>query len=477
MRNILLIIFVSFSVLTCGKEKFSANKIEDSSVSNQIKKNTEIHQISNFTLIKPQVDFMFLWDNSPSSIYLNNSTREALSNTVNQISNEFDYQILMAPLIGENNNEAFFIDYDPSNTPLAHSMMVHLSEAKNKFLTFTRKGDKENGLDRVKELFEINMSNGIFRNSARHIVVLMSNGDDLAGPTPVPNYDLNEYLPPKFEALKNIRDSLSSTQFRFISIVPYSTCSGVKWGNIVYKEVSSKFYSLPYDNNAPSPTDQNGKNFPDSYDICSISDFSKLFDGINNTIKQELIPHRYNFWPIILTTDSNYMTHNDIDTSEIVVEKISQDSPPENIPKSNNDGFQYVGFKTSQNTRFFPTSGEPYTGFFIQLNGTAKVSYPDYIKISIKTRPEYYGYVHLNYRPEPTTISLSINGIKISQGGSNGWEYLGTDPTSKNIRIVSLTNLNEQFPAVIKSGWFLKVQGNAIYSNGATVIVKYFPMN
>jgi hypothetical protein len=57
---------------------------------------------SQSTQIRPKVDFLFVWDNSTSTFFINSQTKQALQSTITLMSDRFDYRILLAPLIDSN---------------------------------------------------------------------------------------------------------------------------------------------------------------------------------------------------------------------------------------------------------------------------------------------------------------------------------------------------------------------------------------
>ena len=63
------------------------------------------------TRVAPKVDFLFLWDNTTSSRFINPETAKALKNTINLISPRFDYHIVLAPLKHQErtNSSEFFL--------------------------------------------------------------------------------------------------------------------------------------------------------------------------------------------------------------------------------------------------------------------------------------------------------------------------------------------------------------------------------
>lgn len=448
---------------SCSKESFAPKKNQDSFSASSVQ-SSSASQCAGFTLVKPPVDFLFLWDNTSSQYFVNDQTKQALNNTIALVSNRFDYHIMMAPLVGSGNSSAFLVAENPNGlTSSALNMLVPQSDAASRLGSFpTSTQSNEKGLERVNQLISNNRSNHIFRQNSYVIIVLMSNGDDLVytnnglvnGPA------TNNYIEQQKNTLFSLKNAMSSEQMRFISLVAFNACQSGFKANYSYKKMSDLVY---IDSGA---YDQAGRPFPDSYDICSTG-FIHLFDGINNAIQDVLINHVYDAWPI----SSNAQLTFNPDTI-----KVKKSNGQEFFPVSgpgNGSGFRYIGY-TSRNTRLLPTPGEPFTGHMIELYDSARVTYPECLIVETETPIEYYGYVHLQAKPVVNTIKLVINGTTISQSTTNGWEYIGYK-SSQNLKIVGPTNDSPASPALNKTGYFLKLRGSAIYSNGASVNVTYDP--
>lgn len=507
--KILTLFLVGLFLASCSKEAFTTKSKVENSNTNPIQINSS-KSCSSFTLIKPQVDFLFLWDNSSSTTFINDQTKTALNNTIDLISSRFDYHILLAPLIGSGNSYAKFV----SETPVglgseALGMKVDRSQAANSLNFPQVQGTLEAGADRVRELLALNMSNGIFRQGAYHIVVVMSNEDDnswIQGAYPTA-YDRDQYVKTKLHQILCLRGnyypspgmgscsggSLNSLQMRFISLVAKTDkCGGSKptWDqNRVYKELSSKIYTQPYSNGTPMPTDQ-GNPSPDpdgivafdTYDICN-QDFLHLFDGINNSIQDTLIKHKYDYWPVATSGASA------IDPNEVRVYKDGNEVMKLSEPVMGaQNGFTFTNAVQTVNTRYEPTAGEPFSGYVVRLYGNARVTYPECMTVQTQSPKEYYGYIALQAKPVESTINLKINGVSIPQSSSNGWQLVksGGNPvyfSSKNIKITgpgqfcpsSSTTYCEGTPTSLKSGYMIQLFGNAVYSNGAAIELNYTP--
>lgn len=455
--------FVFLLLFSCSKSEFAPIKKKDATKINAASVSLA-KSCSAFTLIKPPVDFLFLWDNTSSQVFVTPQTKQALNNTIALISTRFDYHILMAPLIGSGNNNAYLaVENQSGLNASAASMIVPQDQAAQKLSTFpSSSASSEDGLQRSYDLINNNRANGIFRNNAYVVVVLMSNGDyyhfNGANTDPIITDQHIDALRDNFVML---RDSLEAEQFRFITLVPFTSCQSGFKQNYSYKKMSG----LLYNSKTPPRDDQRGRPYPDSYDICS-TDFLHLFDGINNTIQDSLISHVYDAWPI---SSNSSLTFN---PNRIEVTKSNGVTIPA-VSGPSSSGFRYIGY-TTRDTRLLPTPGEPFTGHMIELYGSSRVTYPECLIVKTESPMDYYGYVHLQTRPVVNTIELTINGAVIPQSSTNGWEYIGYN-SNLNLKITGPGNYTSAHDGLYKTGYFLRVNGNAVYSNGASVNVTYDP--
>ena len=316
------------------------------------------------------------------------------------------------------------------------------------------------------------------------MIVLMANGDDNSYITFKDNDRIRQdYLKEKKREFLRIRDrELQSSMFRFISLVPHVHECRPKWQlNIVYKEMSKILYEAPYPNNNPSPTDQNcspGRRHctPDSYDLCQ-ADFKYIFDGPNNSLVVRIDGHRYDHWLISPKREVTF------DHNKITVKKNTEQILKEN---DRSNGFLYIGYREGINTRFEPTPGEPVTGHVIRLYGKGVVDYPECLIITTQTPLDHFGYIPLKSKPYADSIEVKIDGKTILQSSTNGWTLLkdakGNPKYFKNknmkIQDPSQTENNihlEDHPPLYKTGYMLKVHGDAIFTNNSKIQVIYFP--
>lgn len=500
--NLILLALLSVLITSCGEEGFKVSRVEQSNtVRNRTVETSASCSLS--TLIRPKVDFLFLWDNSSSTLFINDQTKAALNNMVNKISSRFDYRVMHAPLLGSGNSNTYVVSSDPIDGNLngvtrisqdSQGNMLNLYQPDSSF------GSREHGFSRVIDLINSNkatrtidngqekFSNGVFREGAYTMIVLMSNGDDnewdqeWCSPCAASrrrllrDEKLNELMcmrgnyNPTQSCPSGVR--LNSLQLRFFSVVAHSTCKpGYKTGQS-YKEFSQMAFSTPYTNSTNQQMISSSTT-PDSYNICSMS-FNSIFDDINSTLQEQVIAHKYDYWAVAPSNAPAF------DTSSIKVVKNTGEEFFPVTQASGQDGFEYVGVRTNQNRRFEPTPGEPFSGHMIRLYGRARVTYPECMVVSTTSPVEYFGYVHLNTKPVESSIQLRINGVAINKSTTNGWELMksGSEPqfiSNQNIKITSPTNFNPATPAITRTGYFLRLSGSAIYSNGDVIDVTFDP--
>ncbi len=493
MKNTLFLIAI-FLLVACAKEEFAANKASQNSAINAVA-STSLTSCAQHTLVSPKVDILMLWDNSSSALFINSATKASMGSLISSVSEKFDYHILSAPLISSNSNtlnEASLILKDSASVSGTASGIVKTKDSAIASLGFSQAtGSMEFGVDRATAIIEANKANGIFRSDAYTIIVLMSNGDDTScelatGYNSCATKDWNALIDSKINKLLCIRgsapgincsgtSSLNSTMMRFINISALTSCStGLGKVNSRYRKVAKTIYETNYTNGWPTSNDNlnpfvsGGVAYPDNYDICSI-DFNHIFDGVNTAIKQTLVKHVYDFWPVAGTNDS-------VDATTLVVRKTdgtvlthqADGSTPAN-------GYTFIGNQVNHSTRSFPTAGENFTGKMIQLfgsNGADKVIYPECLSITYNTFKAHYGYIYLqNGKPDVTTIEVYVNGVKVVQNATNGWDYLGLQFTSALDANYKVANL----PNGTTSGYFLRLNGTAKFdnTNSSSVTVYY----
>ena len=262
---------IALSLSSCGEESFSTKSKSDGLVTNTITTNSS-SSCASFTLVKPKVDFLFLWDNSTSTTFINNDTKEALAQVVENISDRFDYHVMLAPLINNTSDTNHQANLIASNTNglsgSAINMMIPSSSASAALNSFDdAQGSLESGISRSVKLIKDNYTNGIFRRKAYTYIVVMSNQDDNSwqvGKSQPDESDRTAYVADETKTLLCLRGNylpssgnctglnLNAIQLRFMNITSFtdndSSCSGVssvKRGK-TYQNVSEIIYDEPY---------------------------------------------------------------------------------------------------------------------------------------------------------------------------------------------------------------------------------------
>lgn len=458
-----LLFITPLLLVSCNEEQFGVGK-QSSTISTAPVETGNTQVCSDYTLIRPPVDLLFLWDNSTSTNYIEDSKKAALNNTLNYISDRFDYQVMIAPLVGSGNSNSYF--FSRAGTSPSGVNVISKSSAVNAIESLPQQeGAAEAGGARARDLIKNNISNGIFRPNSYTIVILLSNEDD-------DSYVSNDYGSNISEGRKladgithdllclkggtyngSYKNSYSSysescsgvsklnaSMMRFLTIAPSN--------NIVYKKISSNIAL-------------SGNYSESDYTNLSVSNYSNIFDQVNSVIADQVINHKYNFWPV---AGSNV----EVDTDSIVVYR-------NNGTQLSSSEFNYIGKQTNKNTRYYPSAGEPYTGHMIELIGTGEVVFPNCLNVTYHAPAAYYGYCHIPAQPLESSIEVKINGTAID---SSKWTLLKSGSTpqyfaNKNIRIKSSTDFSAETPAVSKSGYFIQLDPSAVYTNSQTCDVTY----
>lgn len=493
-----LLLIASFFLVSCAKEEFQAiKKPQVSNINPLVTTTTQL--CSQSTLVSPKVDVLLLWDNSSSATFINTATKNSFNQLISSVSEKFDYHILSAPLISTNTNslhEASLVVKNSGSVSGVSSILRTKEQAAAALSFSSATGSYEPGVDRATTIIEANRNNGIFRPDAYTIIVVMSNGDDTSceistGYNSCAKSDWEPRLQTKIDKLLCLRGNasgvncsgvtpLNSSMMRFINIAPLTSCSsGLGKINARYRKVAKSLYEAPYGNGWPTSNDNlnpfisGGVQYPDNYDICSI-DFNHIFDGVNTAIKQTLVKHIYEYWPVTGLNTS-------IDPDTIRVVRASDNTALVNRTNESNpsNGFQYIGdqYAPGHYTRAYPTQGEPFVGKMIKLIGTVAnnggvfsvtsgdiISYPDCLTVTFDAQKLQYGYIYLNNgEPYVPTIEVRINNAVVPQNATNGWDYMGLQFTSSldpSLKVVDLPN-------GASSGYFIRLNGSYKFNNTA----------
>lgn len=462
--------FIALLMSACGEEVLTQNTLSETYTAKDLE-SFHMNTCAAMRFVKPPVDILFVVDNSGSTLQDSfEQIKSQIASTVSTISNEFDYHVYIAPLhagLDDNisNYPLVVSDVSSLTPPYTNYNLLELDHINEQtFFAEAGGNNTEKGFQRVYDVLNSNRTNGIFRDNANTIAVLISNGYDTdvnKKSSGRPVFDETAYNQKKQQFI-DLAGGMSASSFRFISLVPHSNCNGwTTYGK--YKKMSSDIYLQFAHGDDPS-----GHN---SRDLCS-GNYASLFSVVNESIRHELVGHKYDHWKISSSSES------EIQANDIVVTKLLPDGSKVSIPESATNGFEYLGYKTNINTRYAPDAGEPVTGLVIKLNGDARVEYdearqaPECIIAKTRTPTEYFGYVVLPREPQLGTIKIEINGVEVSNGTTNGWSYEGYK-LDGNIKVEK--NGASATPATRKTGYFIKLNGNAVFTNGDSVNVYYKP--
>lgn len=455
-----------FTMLTsCGNEQFGTGGQSTNSTASPLTTFSS-QSCSTFTLIKPKVDVVYVVDNSASSYYLASDIKNALKNTVDTLSQDFDYRVIGTPLIqtanGNNDYQVMTNSTDLSGLPGSPKRIQTSSEFT--FFSNPGGGGYERGLNRVYSF--VNYHKGsLLRNNAYTLIVLVSNGRDAdveaQGPynNGEPIYNASAFAT-ALNNLKSMKNSLQAQQFRFVSVTAHSSCQAGWFSSLKsYVQMSKEMY------NYSGASDQNGDPSPDAYDLCG-GGLSNIFTSINSSIKQVLIAHGYRYWPITFAENNE-----SVDINEIQVTKVAQNGSKTNLVRNVDWTYQDNVTPMAINTREVPTSGEPVTGrHFVRFSNL--LMYPDCVLVTSVSRTEYFDWVVLPKKPL-LPVTIKVNGVEIPQSALNT-NQVSTSQTL-NIKAPYPTAADEN-PPVMRTGFMIQITNpQYYYKSGDTVDALYTP--
>lgn len=485
-----------FVLAGCGAEQFGTIPQSQKSTADAIRTFEQL-SCSSYTLIKPKVDILYVVDNSDSTVYLGDDIKNALKNTVDSISKDFDFRVIGTPLIATPNGNEDYQVLTNSQDSLSAQSAGHKIISSSEFNFFSnRVNGAEKGLDRVQSFVNAHISDGLFRKGAYLLIVVISNGRDTDievdagfgnGETTqnasVYNDRKSKFIPASSSSTTgsagsghtaqaaptpsgtSLKEKLSSQQLRLFSVTARtSNCNGNSgWLSSMksYVQMSKDLYLNS------GATDQGSAVWPDNYDLCT-GGLSNVFTAVNNSIKQVVVPHTYKYWPITFANDNETVS-----LADTKVFKVSGNSAPVEI--LSNNGANWSLFTNPNypsqplNTRELPTAGEPVSGkYFVEFKSGSKITYPDCVMVKSVSRTEYFGWIVLPQEPKPETIIVRINGKTPS------FTYKGYQGDT-NLKM-PYPHAGDELPAVMKSGFMIQLNGpDNYYKSGDNVEVYYLP--
>lgn len=456
------------TILSCGKEEFGSVPKSTSTQPDALKSFSHT-SCSNYTLIKPKVDVLYLVDNSLSQVQIPNAVKDGIKNTALTLSSAFDYRVIGTPLLetSDGNNDYQLMT---NSTDLSGISAGKRIDHPNGFNFFTKSplsgsGNYEKGLQRTISFIAAH-KNGLLRDGAHLIIVIVSNGRDQEVEivnSGAPNSTNTTIFNSRLVSLRNHKSSANLAQLRLFSVTAEQHLCKEGWwsANHSYVPMAQQIYtdSLASDNST----------YQDSYNLCT-NEHEKLFAGINASIQQQILSHSYNFWPINFAD-----TNGTVSLDELKVFKISQNGTSVELPRGTTWNHVDKQSIVSQNTRILPTPGEPVSGRnFVEFTTGNFITYPDCVLIRSVSKTEYFGFIVLPQKPVSGSIAVWINGNQIP---SSAWTDESSTMQTKNIKVdnLSATPPGSANPPFIKSGFMLKLQPAYYYKSGDNVEVNFIP--
>ena len=457
-------IFLLLAMAGCGSEQFGTKPQSTSNQSNPL----QVYQqssCSGHTLIKPNVDILYVVDNSSSNYWISPDVKSGIQKTIDTISTDFDYRVIGTPLLetANGNQEYQVLPKDASTLPTSIDSSKVLTSS-SQFSFFSKPAatnTTEAGLRRIQEFVAAHQSDGLFRQGAYLFVVLISNGRDTEVESVVNKAQVQnaELFNERKTGLLTLKTYLNSQQLRLFSLTANTKCSPVRDGYWSSPESYAAMSKALYESHTGLPYSAN----LDHYDLCSQAVVTSVFNEVNATIKQIIVPHTYKYWPIT-STDGII----DSQPGKIKVFKSSPNSGPVEMTS----GWTYLPNPGNQNTRILPSVGEP-TGraHLIEFDSSHYITYPDCISIATSSNVEYFGYISIPKIPKPESVVIKINGNAIP---SSGWTFMAAEG-SQNINIKVAHAGYPNTPPVMRQGYMFKLTSDHYYKSGDNVEVFYVP--
>lgn len=359
LRKSLPVLVAAVALLSaCGKAKFAAENHKSSAVAGQ------------YVTIKPKIDIIVFQDNSDSVMYGPlNTLKPQMQNFVNGLNASWDFRFTVLPLLSQKSmTSKYVVSTDCSGLSgimgcLNTSQISTFNNSSGDYGWITSVnsavGSQDKGFQNIYYNLQSSsmINSGFLRPDAALAIIVLSNGEDVDGMTyhdpdgdgtPELNYNSGDST---FNFYRNYFQSMKGTPslLRFYSVVsPGGLCYGYNsYNGRRYRDMSDDLGSR-------------------SYNLCGSELNSALSD-----ISSQMVS-------ITQAVVFNYVLMNDQpNPSTIQVKKNGQI-----LPASSSNGWEYVGYKTNQNTSFFPTPGNAKTGYMIKLNGSAVIQGSDTIEVT-----------------------------------------------------------------------------------------------
>lgn len=505
IKKLLLTMGTLGLLASCAKEEFVANKAVNTSAINAVTA-YESNLCAQYSYNRPDLDVLILWDNSTSGFAISEASKAALKNLIKVIASErYNYNLMISPLVGSSQNWLMTTaDSTLSSATVSNTVVYKGIDQLNTFISnfsipTSSLGGQEQGA--LKSTQIMNSYSNVFRKNAYTHVMVISNGDDFGcsigksyecpdGSTEQASYI--EKLEKKLLCLRGnyagysslgcsssdiaISNKLDAKSFRFISVTAGRTgCTG--HSGYVYKSLSQRIKSTYNESGEQIMTDS----LTDNYNICD-SNFT-MFSSLATDLKSTIDYHKYAYWPV---ASANQV----IDLDSLIVkgpfgllDQVSSNSTQSGYSLYNLNAAEDDLLPIQVNTRFYPSSGEPFYGKLIKLHGSAQNLAGGCINVYFTEKKISYGYIYLTSgKPDESTITVkyryknSSNWVTIPKSNSNGWTYIEVPSLADLTNTTNLAIVNRPSNSAVP-GNLIKLNGTYQFENDGSIefYVDYIP--
>ena len=505
IKKLLLTMGTLGLLVSCAKEEFVANKAINKSEINAVTA-YENRLCAQYSYNRPDLDVLILWDNSTSGFAISDASKTALKNLIKVIASErYNFNLMISPIVGDSQKWLMTTaDSTLSSSSVAGTVVYKGADQLNNFISnfsipTSSLGGSEQGALRATQI--LNSYPNVFRKNAYTHVMVISNGDDFGcsigkgyecpdGSSEQANYISK--LEKKLLCLRGnysgytslgcgtsdiaISNKLDAKSFRFISVTAGRPgCSG--HSGYVYKTLSQTMKSTFNESGEQIMTDSS----TDNYNICD-SNFT-MFSSLATDLKSTIDYHKYEYWPVA-------SANQEIDLESLIVKgpfgilnEVSSTSTLSgySLYNVNSAGDDLV--PTTKDTRFYPSSGEPFYGKLIKLHGSAQTLAGGCINVYFTEKKTSYGYIYLTSgKPSESTITVkykyksSSSWITIPKSATNGWTYIEVPSLADLTNTTNLAIVNRPSNSAIP-GHLIKLNGTYQFDNNGQIefYVDYIP--
>ena len=371
------VLAISLGLLSaCGKPKFQKQELAAEAVAG--------------VYTKPKIDIVIFQDNS-DSVMLQGPLAQLkydMNQFLTSIDSRWDYHFTVMPLLSLRSIDQKYIvaqNCAGLNNCLSGSQISQFSasNAPSDYGWITSVNSSTGSSDWGFNYMGNNLSHsrmaasGFLRSDAALAVVVVTNGEDTSGMSQSNGNDFYD----RGDGHMYINYYSTNANTSFSNFRNYM--SGLKGASIL-----SKFYAVAAQGtengqvrNCYGTTANVGKRYKDmaeqlnsyAFDLCSGNGLVGVLGSIAAQLQVLVEAYIFNYAVVSATEEP--------DEATIVVKKNGV-----TVPKSNVNGWSYVGLKSNQPTSYYPAPTNNASGYMIKLNGTAEYKGSDKISIKYKAK-------------------------------------------------------------------------------------------